>query len=93
MVGDAGAPRCRRRSVRWVGFLRGGRAIAAGRGEAGIELLRESVDIAQRVGAIYDVALGLDALADATRDAGYRTRAAELFKRLDVVSPPSTGLS
>jgi tetratricopeptide (TPR) repeat protein len=71
--------------------IQGEAAIAAGRGEAGIELLRESVQIAERAGAIYDQALGLDALADITRDAGYRARAAELFERLGVVEAPSTG--
>ena len=62
------------------------------RGEAGIELLKESVAQAEAAEALYDVALGLDALAEATHDAGHRARAAELFERLDVINPPSTGL-
>jgi tetratricopeptide (TPR) repeat protein len=67
-------------------------ACLAGRGEAGIELLSESVRQAEAAEAIYDLALGLDALAEATHDAGHRARAAELFARLDVINPPSTGL-
>jgi hypothetical protein len=54
--------------------------------------LRESVDLAEKAEALYDQALGLDALAEATSDAGHRRRAEELFERLDVIDPPSTGL-
>jgi hypothetical protein len=67
-------------------------AIAGGRREAGIEYLTESIEIAERVDAIYDLALGLHALAEATGEDGYRERAAELFERLGVVEAPSTGL-
>ena len=72
--------------------IMGEAALAAGREDAGVEYLRESVDIAERVDAIYDQALGLDFLAEVTGEAGYRARAAELFERLGVVSAPSTGV-
>jgi tetratricopeptide (TPR) repeat protein len=65
--------------------------IAVGRHDAGVELLRESVAIADRVEAIYDQALGLDVLAEATGDAEYRLLAENLFARLGVVEAPSTG--
>ena len=71
--------------------IMGEAAVAAGRREAGVELLAESVEIAERVDAIYDQALGLDALAEVTGDEDYRRRAAELFERLDVVAAPATG--
>ncbi len=70
--------------------IMGEAALAAGRRDAGIELLAESVEIAERVDAIYDLALGLDALAEVTAEEDYSRRAAELFARLDVVSAPST---
>jgi hypothetical protein len=72
--------------------IMGEAALAAGREDAGVEYLRESVDIAERVDAIYDQALGLDVLAEVTGEADYRARAAELFERLDVVAAPSTGV-
>ena len=71
--------------------IMGEAAVAAGRRDAGVELLAESVEIAERVDAIYDQALGLDALAEVTGDEDYRRRAAELFERLDVVAAPATG--
>ena len=73
--------------------IMGEAAIASGRREAGIELFVESVEIAERVDAIYDQALGLDVLAAATGEEDYRRRAAELFERLGVVAPPSTGFA
>jgi tetratricopeptide (TPR) repeat protein len=72
--------------------IMGEAALAAGREDAGVEYLRESVEIAERVDAIYDQALGLDVLAEVTGEAGYRARATELFERLDVVAAPSTGV-
>jgi hypothetical protein len=66
-------------------------AMAAGRRDAAVELFEESVAIAERVDAIYDQALGLDVLAEATGEAEYRRRAAELFERLGVVEAPRTG--
>ena len=71
-----------------------GRGGGRGRSRAtpGSSYLRESVEIAERVDAIYDQALGLDVLAEVTGEAGYRARAAELFERLDVVAAPSTGV-
>ena len=54
--------------------------------------LRESVDIAERVDAIYDQALGLDVLAEVTGEADYRARAADQLEQLDVVAAPSTGV-
>ena len=68
-------------------------AIAAGRRDAGIELLaRERRASPSAVDAIYDQALGLDALAEATRRRrATARRAAELFERLDVVSRAEHG--
>ena len=68
-------------------------SLVAGRREAGIELLRESVALAEGVDALYDLALALDALAEAGGDESDRARAVELFERLDVIDPPATGLS
>ena len=59
-----------------------------GRRDAGIEHLRESVELAERVDAIYDQALGLDVLAEVTGRGRHRRRAAELFERLGVVAAP-----
>ncbi len=67
-------------------------AVVAGRRDAGIELLRESVELAESVDALYDQALALDALAEAGGGEADRNRAAELFERLDVIDPPATGL-
>jgi len=73
--------------------IMGEAALAAGRREAGIEYALESIEIAERVGAVYDLALGLDFLAEVTGEEGYRERAAELFRRLDVVEAPRTGVA
>ena len=72
--------------------IMGEAALARGRRDAGIEHLRESVGLAERVSAVYDQALGLDVLAEVTGEPGYRARAAELFERLGVVAAPSTGV-
>jgi tetratricopeptide (TPR) repeat protein len=73
--------------------IMGEAALAAGRRDAGVEFLTESVEIAERVDAVYDLALGLDVLADVTGDEDHRARAAALFERLGVVAAPSTGFS
>ena len=77
--------------------VRGVSAALAGRREAGVELLRDSVALARSAEAAYDEALGLDALATVLESQGQgeslRAEAEALFERLDVVAPPATGLS
>jgi class 3 adenylate cyclase/tetratricopeptide (TPR) repeat protein len=66
-----------------------------GRRGEGIRLLGRAVAMSEGVGAIYELALALDALGDALGAGGTdeQARARELFRRLDVVAPPATGVS
>lgn len=64
----------------------------AGERERGIEVLRQSVALAEEADAIYELALALDALAVATGEADASGRAKALFGRLDVVAPPNPGV-
>ncbi len=61
----------------------------------GVDLLRRAVTMAEGAQAIYEQALALDALGEALGEEGLGERelAAVIFRRLDVVAPPATGVS
>ncbi len=74
-----------------LGRVVGQAMVLAGRRGAGLERLRASAEVARQVGALYDLALAYDSLAQSGADDAEELaqQAAELFARLDVIAPPS----